>query len=148
MTGTKKCGSCFEVKDRSEFYASSKPKDGLQHYCKQCSFKKRKAWDKANPEADGRYKRQGRYNLSEERYDAILVSQGGVCRLCKKVCQTGRRLNIDHDRRCCNGTFSCGDCIRGLLCTKCNRGLGLFCDDPELLRAAAEYVEVEHDRIG
>jgi hypothetical protein len=31
--------------------------------------------------------------------------------------------------------------IRAFLCVDCNHGLGRFCDDPALLRAAAGYTE-------
>jgi 16S rRNA C967 or C1407 C5-methylase (RsmB/RsmF family) len=47
---------------------------------------------------------------------------------------------IDHDHGCCSGTGSCGRCVRGLLCNRCNLMLGFANDQPEILRAALEYL--------
>lgn len=62
----------------------------------------------------------------------------GNCSICgssETVTRSGRvrRPSIDH----CHRT----GVIRGLLCSGCNSGLGLFDDDPARLRAAAEYLE-------
>src|SRR5690606_11291033 len=56
-----------------------------------------------------------------------------------------RGLFVDHDHSCCprNGSESatCGQCIRALLCSSCNTGLGQFQDDPELLQKAINYLK-------
>lgn len=49
-------------------------------------------------------------------------------------------LNIDHDHTCCPGHSSCGDCIRGFLCRRCNAGLGLLGDTPERIAATIRYL--------
>jgi hypothetical protein len=41
---------------------------------------------------------------------------------------------------CCPGKKSCGKCIRGLLCARCNSAIGLFDEDPVTLHAAVEYL--------
>jgi hypothetical protein len=35
---------------------------------------------------------------------------------------------VDHDHRHCPGTEGCRQCVRGLLCGKCNSGLGWIGD--------------------
>lgn len=79
-----------------------------------------------------------RYGLSEDQYAQLLQDQHGVCAICGKP-ETSvrmgrtRALAVDHDHRA-------GD-VRGLLCRRCNTGLGLFFDDPATLRRAALYLE-------
>jgi len=70
-------------------------------------------------------------------------AQGDVCAICLKP-ETKHHslvLKIDHDHACCSGNQSCGKCVRGLLCSSCNRALGLFGDDPSVLQAAITYLE-------
>jgi len=82
------------------------------------------------------------YGMTVDRYRKIWDAQGGVCRLCGNE-QQGRleTLAVDHDHACCPGKRSCGKCVRGLLCDRCNNGLGCFGDDVALIRSAADYVE-------
>lgn len=78
------------------------------------------------------------YGVSQQKFDAMLDSQGGRCAVCKEVLDCP---HIDHDHQCCPGLKSCGKCVRGLLCDNCNRGLGAFHDRPEVLVSAAEYIK-------
>jgi hypothetical protein len=71
------------------------------------------------------------YGLTIEDYDRMLVQQGHVCKICKR--NPDNKLHIDH----CHATKK----VRGLLCRKCNTGLGNFDDDPERLREGAAYLE-------
>jgi Recombination endonuclease VII. len=50
-------------------------------------------------------------------------------------------LCVDHDHSCCPGSTSCGKCVRGFLCTHCNKGIGHFSDEPARVRAAADYLD-------
>lgn len=83
-----------------------------------------------------------RYGLTMEKYRALLAAQGGVCAICGSADAGGRgRFSVDHDHRCCPERLrSCGKCVRGLLCSPCNTGIGLLRDDPERLIAAAAYL--------
>jgi hypothetical protein len=85
-----------------------------------------------------------RYGIEWERYEQMLADQGGVCAICGAPPKGGRtsssRLHVDHDHGCCPGTKSCGECVRGLLCSNCNMAVGLLKDDPKILTAALRYV--------
>ena len=74
---------------------------------------------------------QRKYGISMEEFTTMQVEQKGLCKMgCGKI-----GSHVDH-------SHSSGR-VRGLLCSNCNTGLGLFNDNPELLRNAAEYVEKE-----
>ena len=70
--------------------------------------------------------------VTDAEYEALLEAQGGVCRICRGPEIAGRSLAVDHDHL--SGR------VRGLLCGRCNLGLGTFKDDPALLAAAIEYL--------
>ncbi|MEA2945688.1 MAG: hypothetical protein QOI40_1018 [Alphaproteobacteria bacterium] len=72
------------------------------------------------------------YGLTMEDYDRMLARQQGACAICKR--KPLQRLCVDH----CHLT----NMVRGLLCRRCNVGLGHFEDDARLLHEAATYVEV------
>lgn len=67
-----------------------------------------------------------------KEYEAVFELQGGVCAICKKPEKDNRRLSVDH----CHETGA----FRGLLCNRCNRGLGLFLNSPQNLISAAAYL--------
>lgn len=79
-----------------------------------------------------------RYGITPEQYEAKLEAQDGVCILCglppkPDGVRAASRLHQDHDHETGQN--------RDLLCLCCNRGLGYLQDDPDLLRAAADYIE-------
>lgn len=92
-----------------------------------------KAWKKANPDAMKKY-RLRKYGLTVEMYEAMLAEQGGRCAICDAT-SAGRSgaWCIDH----CHETNE----VRGLLCVKCNAGLGSFSDNPGHLLAAERYLQ-------
>ena len=72
--------------------------------------------------------------ISLEEYRALLKAQGGGCAICgAERSHCGQMLSVDH----CHVT----GVIRGLLCKACNSALSLFNEDPDVMRAAAEYLE-------
>lgn len=94
------------------------------------------AYSKVHREKRNKYYRRRnllwRHGLTEEEYEAKLFDQSGVCMICLKPDEKGRRLYVDHNHE--TGK------IRGLLCLRCNVGLGSFRDADELLDRAADYL--------
>lgn len=105
--------------------------------------KRNREWHKTNPERSRAISRRkwmkARYGITVERYDEMLAAQGGKCAICGSPDGRGGHPGygltfcVDHDHET--------QALRGLLCHPCNRGLGQFRDDPDLLRAALAYLE-------
>lgn len=73
-----------------------------------------------------------KYNLDIDTYKQMLANQHNQCLICwEELVLTA----LDH----CHKTGR----VRGILCSKCNSGLGMFRDNPDLLQAAAAYL-VQH----
>lgn len=85
---------------------------------------------------------QGRYQVTPEQVEALWEAQGRACGWCGRALSgaSTRRPSIDHDHACCPGVASCGKCVRGLLCAKCNRFLGYLGDDPVTVERGADYL--------
>ena len=81
---------------------------------------------------------QKTYGITYKDFHRMFQEQGGVCKICKKkgfALVKGQRvlLVVDH----CHESKT----VRGLLCHNCNRGLGLFQDNIEILKQAISYLE-------
>lgn len=165
----KSCSSCLKTEEQTEFYKRPDGSyrqpckvcyPERQYQWRLNNLEKRRAYDKTRrpigsphrwtePEdpilkRDHYYKRT--YGISLEEYETLLRSQNGLCKICRKSeirkSATGlvHRLSLDHNHKCCPGTKSCGKCIRGLLCHKCNVAIGHLNDDPDLLARAIDYL--------
>lgn len=73
--------------------------------------------------------RKHMYNLDHEDYQLLFLSQNKKCAICQISLKIG---HVDH----CHKTRK----IRGLLCRKCNSGLGMFKDSMQTLDRAIIYL--------
>lgn len=119
----KLCASCDQVKPRDHYNPFPRNADGLHSYCKECRRRRNR-----------REKLARRYGLTEKGYATLREKQDGACAICRRACPLGR-LSVDHD----HATGS----VRGLLCRRCNAGLGNFDDSPEQLTRALAYLKGE-----
>lgn len=166
----KTCAACGEQKTLDLFGINRQNKDGRYSYCKPCALLKQREWRAKNIEharerdnqrrraaymRDWRERNKGNrpehaalriartYGLSIEEYWKRLDDQNRCCAICgqREVwAQNGKtkRLSVDHDHET--------GAVRGFLCGRCNSGLGYFRDDPEMLKAAAAYLEMWRER--
>jgi hypothetical protein len=117
----KQCRLCEELLELNMYASYNKT------YCKKCSSYL------------GHKRVLERYHLTTDQYVDMLKAQDYKCAICKK--ETDSRLQVDHDHDCCPGQYTCGNCIRGLLCSHCNRTLGMAFDSIENLENMISYLK-------
>jgi hypothetical protein len=79
------------------------------------------------------------YNISLDQYLKIKNKHDGRCYICNEK-ETNKRHSLDHDHNCCPGIYSCGKCIRGILCHRCNTTLGFIKEDINTLNKMISYL--------
>lgn len=130
---------CTRCGSEGRFFKDCTTVDGLSKWCAECRNLGRKNWRSKNPDKSRiqGLKKSGR---TIESYARQFEEQKGLCALCGTPEPRGR-LRGDHCHQ--------AKLPRGLLCHRCNTGIGLLMDSPELLRAAATYIEfwrVQHSQ--
>ncbi len=140
----KMCNHCHQTRPLDSYSKNRISSDGLQLRCKDCDKEygyrgrvkhndQRKLHYQRNREKHRANSLYRRYGISIERYDELYQQQNGRCKICAIVSiDNYKRLAVDHDH-------ITGE-VRGLLCIKCNGGLGIFRDDISLLLKAVEYL--------
>lgn len=133
----KTCCTCRLKKDLIDFYDSSKSRDGKRVECINCvkirSEKRRIHTPKNYKDTWLKYT----YGISIEDYEQMIIDQNECCAICgKQQNEFNKPLFIDHNH-------DTGE-IRGLLCLKCNSGIGLLNDDPEIIQMALNYLLKEN----
>jgi hypothetical protein len=132
-TGFRWCSECRERKPMTEFYwrkNRERQPTMRNRKCKPCHYVAAKAG--ADLRAN---RRKYLYGMTADEYNHLRKRQLDRCAICLEpaIDDVGRGLRVDHDHE--------SGVVRGLLCDFCNRGLGMFKDNPDFIRAAAEYVE-------
>jgi len=132
----KVCTVCNHLKHISEYHNRAIAKDGKAYRCKSCDAIARNKWRVNNIDRAKRSDREkllkNRYNISLKEYETLLEKQNFTCAICGQQDPT-KSLAVDHDHITGN--------IRGLLCSSCNRGLGLLGDSVEAIKDVLKYLE-------
>ncbi len=75
---------------------------------------------------------QQRFGITQEEYLQLLDKQGNKCGICRCNYDRASRFHVDHDHDT--------GLIRGLLCRKCNLGIGLLGDTLDTVSDAVAYL--------
>jgi hypothetical protein len=161
---TKTCSKCLTEKLIERFSKRLDGADGYRKWCKDCAkdntvaqrkanpikfkeidrvsnaknAKRRqntdKKWRKDNPERLKNRTLKRLYGITLETYNLLLEKQNHSCAICNKPQnQLTLPLCVDH----CHSTGK----VRGLLCKRCNSGLGFFNDNVDLCKSAVSYLD-------
>jgi hypothetical protein len=164
MNTTKICCKCKQCKPLEEFTRDKKNKDGRTYDCKACRSVIYKQWMADNPEKvkatrdknwayrKDYYQRpeqklkyrkrfiEKKYGISYDEYEKMVDEQGNVCYICNRPepQERNEHLAVDHNHK--TGK------VRGLLCSRCNRVIGLLEEDLQLIEKLKNYIK-KHKEI-
>lgn len=159
----KQCKKCKTIKHLSEFGKDKYSKYGRCNKCKICRNEDLREYNRKNPhirkKINDNYKKYRKkyystkkrkekyksdtlkrtYGITLEEYNKMLEKQNNHCAICKKKQKSSRNkyFAVDH----CHKTGK----IRGLLCDRCNQGIGFLEDSIETLKSAILYLESYQD---
>jgi hypothetical protein len=147
----RRCKECnifpqSEEEMKKYFVKDKTLKIGYSNLCKSCNSKRAQNHAKENPEMFRKRRRKyavKQYGISYNQYLNMLKNQNNLCAICKiNFNDISKNPYVDHDHSCCNDSAkSCGSCVRGLLCNRCNTLLGMALDDIMLLESAIKYLK-------
>lgn len=154
---SKLCTACGESKPRDDFYVDKRTGKVLAE-CKPCRSARRREYysrpevrtraaqlNRARAESERpriRAKNLARYGMTAADYDDLFDQQHGKCAICRSA---GARAGMGAPRTevLCVDHHHVTNEVRGLLCQRCNRAIGLLGDDPEIIHSAIDYLTKE-----
>lgn len=88
-----------------------------------------------DPDAHRSIRLKSVYGITLDDYRSMYQEQEGKCAICGTSCPDHGKMGLVVDHCHKNGH------VRKLLCTHCNKGIGQFKEDPEILQKAIEYLK-------
>lgn len=149
----KYCKKCNSIKSLNLFNKDKQKVYGLSSTCKKCKKEtsNKYYYSQEGLESRNRYYNKKtlnggwkennlkRYGINLNQFNKMIIKQNNVCAICNmpetsKEKRTGKikTLVVDH----CHTTKK----IRGLLCSNCNKGIGLLKDNKTILINAINYL--------
>jgi hypothetical protein len=132
----KTCKKCKIVYPIENFTSNKQNADNRQTSCRMCmaAYKKIQRSTPDQKEKNKLYGIRNKYKLTADEYYKM------IARGCDS-CGSHIGIAIDHDHSCCPKTKTCGNCIRGVLCRRCNTAEGIFKTNPQSIYGLIKYME-------
>lgn len=119
-----KCRKCYELWRRTTHPKGKKAKCHRD----RALYARGKCYNCYVAHIQKKCRRKTRYGLTLENYEQMLAEQGGKCAICRVRTAT----DVDH----CHNSKK----VRGVLCSRCNLGIGNLRDNPAIVERALEYL--------
>jgi len=118
--GFSTCSNCEETKPLEDFYKTSS-------YCKVCM---------------SALQLKRKYGIDQSTWENIFASQDFSCLICSELVKDNHKNQwpVDHDHSCCAGSTTCGNCLRAILCPRCNVAVGYLETHPDI-QSLLDYVK-------
>jgi hypothetical protein len=135
------CIDCDRMLPHNAYYGLGKNTRGMKKFpcCKKCRNQQVAKRRRDSPEKERALREKAKlerwkrtYGIDQTTYNQMITSQQGRCAICEDSLCMGKHTHIDH----CHKTGR----VRGVLCTRCNNGIGLFKDSVQNLTKAINYL--------
>lgn len=110
--------------------------NNLTKFCNSCYTGAIKSLGEVRKEAVPRKRNRylkKTYSITQTEFELMFKDQHFMCKICKRGNNSLHKFHVDH----CHKTGN----IRGILCSACNKALGLFRDSVGSLENAIEYLK-------
>ena len=140
----KHCSKCNTEKPSSDFHVDRTSADGRYSQCRLCKTAYHREYIRANPRKSAhnnlKYLLKRNYGITPKDRERLYERCGLQCEICAHPLarpspkgQVAYAASIDHSHLT--------GAVRGVLCSNCNKALGMLQDDPNVVRMAAAYLE-------
>jgi hypothetical protein len=135
-TGVRQCRECTRINSKKNILG--KDARDKRNYRRR----ERRKLDMRSPSDNPTSKRKSKiqkWGWTIEAFDSTVEEQQGKCAVCLNTLTFGDKSG--KTRACADHKHSSPPIPRGVLCMSCNLGVGNLQDNPDILRAAADYIE-------
>ncbi len=133
-SGVRKCNLCHEERPLAAFGRTQFSPMGRQYRCYECIKESKRTGPRAPGLLARDYQRLYYRGVTPDQFRALFDAQQGRCGICAAELDfLGKDTCLDHDHDT--------DVVRGILCGRCNRGIGHMRDSIALLEAAIAYLQ-------